>query len=78
MNDHSLDDLRQSTQSNTETIDFEAEELLLMAEQQREARDERLFLGLRPVERMMLSIFLFMNVSVLMLAFLLATGRIVF
>lgn len=35
-----------------------------------------LFLGMTPVERMFLSIFLFMNVTVLGLALLLATGRI--
>jgi hypothetical protein len=40
------------------------------------ARDSRLFLGMTPVERMFISIFLFMNVTVLGLALLLATGRI--
>jgi hypothetical protein len=38
---------------------------------------DRYFLGMRPVERMMLMIFLFMNVCVIMLALLLATGRLV-
>ena len=42
----------------------------------RDTRD-RYFLGMRPVERMMLMIFLFMNVCVIMLALLLATGRLV-
>lgn len=35
-----------------------------------------LFLGMTPVERMFISIFLFMNVAVLGIALLLATGRI--
>jgi len=34
-----------------------------------------LFLGMTPVERMFISIFLFMNVAVLGVALLLATGR---
>lgn len=36
----------------------------------------RLFLGMTPVERMFISMFLFMNVAVLGVALLLATGRI--
>ena len=39
--------------------------------------EERHFLGMSAVERMFLSIFLFMNVCVLGLALLLATGRLV-
>ncbi len=35
-----------------------------------------LFLGMTPVERMFISMFLFMNVAVLGVALLLATGRI--
>jgi hypothetical protein len=35
-----------------------------------------LFLGMTPVERMFLSIFLFMNVAILGVALLLATNRI--
>ncbi|MDX1994431.1 MAG: hypothetical protein SF029_18760 [bacterium] len=38
--------------------------------------DDALFLGMTPIERMFISIFLFMNVAVLGLALLLATGRI--
>lgn len=34
------------------------------------------FLGMTPVERMFISIFLFLNVAVLGIALLLATGRI--
>jgi hypothetical protein len=36
------------------------------------------FLGMTPVERMFIAIFLFMNVLVLGLALLLATGRLAF
>lgn len=74
-----LDDLRRSTQANTfDDFDYDADDAVLAAEQEREVREEKLFLGLRPVERMMLSIFLFMNVTVIMMAFLIATGRVVF
>lgn len=40
------------------------------------AEGKALFLGMTAVERMFLSIFLFMNVAVLGVALLLATGRI--
>jgi hypothetical protein len=40
-------------------------------------QEEKLFLGMTAVERMFLSIFLFMNVAVIGLALLLATGRLV-
>jgi hypothetical protein len=40
------------------------------------ASAEMLFLGMTPVERMFISIFLFMVVAVLGVALLLATGRI--
>lgn len=74
-----LDDLRKSTQANTfEDFDYDAADAVLAAEQEREVREERLFLGMRPVERMMLSIFLFLNVTVIMLALLIVTGRLVF
>jgi hypothetical protein len=39
---------------------------------------KRLFLGMTAVERMFLSLFLFMNVVVLGLAFLIVTGRMAF
>ena len=38
--------------------------------------NQRLFLGMTPVERMFISMFVFMNVAVLGIALLLATGRI--
>lgn len=68
-----LDDLRKSTFIE-EDFDFDDEPELEMPV--REGR-ERYFLGLRPVERMMLSIFLFLNVCVLTMAVLIATGRLV-
>ena len=71
-----LDDLRKSTQSNeNETFELEDDEDVLMIDQERE---EKLFLGMRPVERMMLSIFFFMVMTVFVLALLLATHRIAF
>lgn len=39
--------------------------------------EEKHFLGMTAVERMFLSIFLFMNVAVIGVALLLATGRLV-
>jgi hypothetical protein len=70
-----LDDLRRSALRNElEDLD-EDEESLRMDDL--EAKPQ-LFLGMTPVERMFISIFLFMNAFVLGLAFLLATHRIVF
>ena len=72
-----LDDLRRSTTAD----DFEFEEeddSTFVVEDDREEKVQKLFLGMTAVERMFLSIFLFLNVCVLGLAFLLATGRIVF
>ncbi|HEX2908119.1 MAG TPA: hypothetical protein VHO69_14715 [Phototrophicaceae bacterium] len=70
-----LDDLRRST--NEGDIDFEEEDDTFAVEDARRQTDKR-FLGMTAVERMFLSIFLFLNVCVLSLALLLATGRIVF
>jgi hypothetical protein len=70
-----LDDLRRSTLQGDE-FDFDDDDDLLLDVPERNDRD-RYFLGMRPVERMMLMIFLFMNVCVIMLALLLATGRLV-
>ncbi len=72
-----LDDLRRSTTDH----DFEFEEeddSAFVVEEDHEERVNKLFLGMTAVERMFLSIFLFLNVCVLGLALLLATGRIVF
>jgi hypothetical protein len=68
-----LDDLRRD--SFDDDFDFDDDDELIDLPE-REGRD-RYFLGMRPVERMMLMIFLFMNVCVIMLALLLATGRLV-
>ncbi len=73
-----LDELRKGTQEDSLDFDFENEENVLPNEDEREQKVERLFLGMTAVERMFISIFLFMNVAVLGLAFLLATHRIVF
>lgn len=72
-----LDDLRRSAAED----DFEFEDdddNVFVVEEDREERVNKLFLGMTAVERMFLSIFLFLNVCVLGLALLLATGRIVF
>lgn len=42
-----------------------------------EVKEQPLFLGMTAVERMFISIFLFMNVTVIGIALLLATGRLV-
>ncbi|MCC6615257.1 MAG: hypothetical protein IT320_17415 [Anaerolineae bacterium] len=42
------------------------------------AREEKRFLGMTAIERMFLSIFLFLNVVVIGMALLIATGRIRF
>lgn len=71
-----LDELR-NTAEDDESLDFDNDigmELVEDTEQQ----VQKLFLGMTAVERMFISIFLFMNVAILGLAFLLATHRIVF
>jgi hypothetical protein len=68
-----LDDLRRS--ASGEFDDNEPEEIGIIDEI---APEERLILGMTPVERMFISIFLFMNVAVLGIALLLATNRLVF
>jgi len=71
-----LDELRKSTgDDDSFDFDFEADNVI---REDSEERTQRLFLGMTAVERMFISIFLFMNVTVLGLAFLLATGRIRF
>jgi hypothetical protein len=67
-----LDELRSST-SRQSPEDFEAEDVFAFDE----IPEERHFLGMTAVERLFLSIFLFMNVVVLGLALLLATNRLV-
>jgi hypothetical protein len=60
-----------------EGIEFDVEEDNFL-EDRGAVQSERTFLGMTAVERMFLSIFLFMNVVVLGLALLLATRRIAF
>ena len=67
-----LDELRSSA-SRQNPEDNEPEEVFSFDD----VGEERHFLGMTAVERMFLSIFLFMNVVVLGLALLLATGRLV-
>ena len=68
-----LDELRSSTSRPT-AEDFDPEETFTFDD----VAEEKRFLGMSAVERMFLSIFLFMNVCVLGLALLLATNRLVF
>jgi hypothetical protein len=76
-----LDDLRRSTSDDDALYDDLEEgsddELSLDEPSSRGGGDGRMF-GMTAVERMFLSIFLFMNVLVLGLALLLATKRIQF
>lgn len=73
-----LDDLRRSTTADEFDLEVEEDDSAFVIEEDREEKVQKLFLGMTAVERMFLSIFLFLNVCVLGLAFLLATGRIVF
>lgn len=72
-----FEELRSLTAKESDfDVDFGDDDELGALDEVEPRETERRFLGLRPVERMMLSIFLFLNVSILMLAFLLATGRL--
>jgi hypothetical protein len=68
-----LDELRRGSAGDFD--DYEIDDSIF---DQSPVREERLFLGMTAVERMFLSIFLFMNVVVLGIAILLVTGRLVF
>jgi hypothetical protein len=57
---------------------FDEETETIRNAEDQETKVTKLFLGMTAVERMFLSIFLFMNVAIIGLALLLATGRIVF
>jgi hypothetical protein len=70
-----LDDLRRSAFEN-EPEELESEEDAFLYEEA--PKPERRFLGMTAVERMFLSIFFFMNVLVIGVALLVATGRLVF
>ncbi|MEQ8673495.1 MAG: hypothetical protein RLP44_06040 [Aggregatilineales bacterium] len=67
-----LDDLRRDVNDGDDFFDDSDDDF----EDVVSDNSSTLFLGMTPVERMFLSIFLFMNVTVLGLALLLATGRI--
>ena len=68
-----LDDLRRDV--NDEDLFGDEDDLDDFGEVSADS-EVQMFLGMTPVERMFLSIFLFMNVTVLGLALLLASGRI--
>ena len=72
-----FDDLRSTMNEDDDDLtlfdDDEDEWETTAAVEQEE--QEKLFLGMTAVERMFLSIFLFMNVAVFGVALLLATGR---
>ncbi|HLU09596.1 MAG TPA: hypothetical protein VK003_08010 [Oceanobacillus sp.] len=70
-----LDDLRRSAFEN-EPDDFDSEDDTFTFDDV--SRPERQFLGMSAIERMFLSIFFFMNVLVIGVALLLATGRLAF
>lgn len=70
----SLDDLRRAADEEEQGF-FDDDDDAAGGESVRAAQDN-LFLGMTPLERMFISIFLFMNVGVLGLALLLATNRI--
>ena len=72
-----LDELRNSNVEDDDSIDFD-NDIGLEIVDDKEEQVQKLFLGMTAVERMFISIFLFMNVEILGLAFLLATHRIVF
>jgi hypothetical protein len=69
-----LDDLRKST-LRQESSEPEAEEPSLPVAVDDEEEPEQRFLGMTAVERMFISIFFFLAVSVIGAALLLATGR---
>lgn len=71
-----LDELRNTTEED-DSLDLDGDIGLEIADDS-EVKVQKLFLGMTAVERMFISIFLFMNVAILGLAFLLATHRIVF
>jgi hypothetical protein len=67
-----LRDLRESAREDEEAyLPYEDDEAAVTSIER-----STLFLGMTAIERMFLSIFLFMNVTVIGLALLLATGRI--
>ena len=69
-----LDDLRKDALAHDfDEMESQEEEVLVS---ERASRDDGRFMGMTAVERMFLSIFLFMNVLVLGLALLVATQRI--
>jgi hypothetical protein len=74
-----LDDLRRSTSDDDSLFeDLQESDEEISTDEPDVGHSDGRFLGMTAVERMFLSIFFFMNVFVLGLALLLATGRIRF
>jgi hypothetical protein len=69
-----LDDLRRSASDDFD--DFEQDKDDSFDDDLAASNRRQLFLGMTPVERMFISIFLFLNVSILGFALLLATNKI--
>lgn len=69
-----LDELR-NTSADDDSLDFDGD-IGLEITDDKEEKVQKLFLGMTAVERMFISIFLFMNVVILGIAFLLAINRI--
>ena len=72
------DDLRDLRFDDEPEINFDSDDEDTFLEDRGASHGDSRFLGMTAVERMFLSIFLFMNVVVLGLALLLATRRIAF
>jgi hypothetical protein len=73
-----LDELRRGTADDTFDFDEAEAEASIVVEEDLEEKVDRLFLGMTAVERMFLSLFLFLVVVVLGILLLLVTGRIQF
>lgn len=70
------DDLRRIVDEDEEAGDEELDDDFFTSTNVISDSGDSLFLGMTAVERMFISIFLFMNVAVLGIALLLATGRL--
>lgn len=72
-----LDDLRKSAMGQSDEPESDEPSLPDVDEGDDDVETERRFLGMTAVERMFISIFLFLAVCVIGVALLLATGRLV-
>ncbi len=69
-----LDDLRKTVDDN-DPAHLEDDEEEIVSVEESAGKRSQLFLGMTPVERMFLSMFLFLNVAILGIALLVVTGR---